>query len=136
MAMADQEWGGGGRWNRGGKTAGTGDETGWETASTRDARATPAGTAAWAVAEAESNVETAGDSPAALSAGNAGSHGVEKPAEAPGALSGRVCVIAKLSATTSARPNAKFAHLRTINRWYIRTQEHAMVTEGLAHGRV
>jgi hypothetical protein len=114
FAMGDQEWAGGGRWKRGGKSAEPRGGTGIDTAAARDAFATPGGAGALATAKVEWHVETTGGSLVDLNAGIAGSHGVEKPAEPPGALSGCACVIATPIATISAKANAKLAHLRTI----------------------
>ncbi len=86
----------------------------------------PACAPAFSVAKAESIVETTFDSLVALNAADAGSHGVEKLVEPPGAFSGCVCAIAKPSATASTRPNATLAHLRTMNRSYTRMHERAM----------
>jgi hypothetical protein len=73
----------------------------------------------------ESIVESTFDSLVALNAGDAGSHGVEKPVKPPGAFSGRACAITKPSATISASPNANLAHLRTMDRSYTRMHERA-----------
>jgi hypothetical protein len=69
----------------------------------------------FSAAKVESIVETTFDSLVALNAGDAGSHGVEKPVEPPGAFSGCACAIAKQSATISAKPNARLAHLRPMD---------------------
>ena len=53
-----------------------------------------------------------------LNAGDAGWHEVEKPMEPLGTLSGCACDIAKPITTRSDRPNAKLAHLRTMDRSY------------------
>ena len=92
----------------------------------RDALTTRAGAPAFSAAKVESNVETTFDSLVALNAGDAGSHGVEKPVEAAGAFSGCAWVIAKPSATISASPNATLAHLRTMDRSYTRMHERAI----------
>jgi hypothetical protein len=75
----------------------------------------PADASAFSAAQVESIVETAFNSLAALNTGDAGSHGVEKPVEAPGVFSACVCAIAKPSATMSAKANATLAHLRTMD---------------------
>jgi hypothetical protein len=77
-----------------------------------DSLTTPADAPAFSVAKVESIVETTFDSLVALNAGDAGTHGVAKLVEPPGPFSGCACAIAKPSATTSTRPNAKLAHLR------------------------
>ena len=89
-----------------------------EIASTRDLLTTPVGAPAFSAGEFESIVETTFNALVALNAGDAGSHGVEKPVEPPWAFSGCACAIAKPSATISARPNAKLAHLRTMGQSY------------------
>ena len=112
--MWDQEWAGGGRWKRGGKSAEARGGSGIDTAATRDILTMPAGAAALAAAKVESNGETAGAGLVALNAGNAGSHGVEKPAETPWVSGGCARASATPIARTSARANAKLAHLRTM----------------------
>jgi len=81
------------------------------------------GASGFAAASAESNVNIASDSPEALSARDAGSHGVEKPEEPPGAFKGCACTKAKQSATTSEKPNAKLADLRSMARSYTHMDE-------------
>jgi len=124
--MADQEFAGGGRSNRGGKARGAGGVIARATVSTQDLRATPAGASAFSAAQVESILETAFDSLAAWNARDAGSHGEEKPVEGPGVFSACACAIAKPSATMSATPNAKFAHLRTMSLSYIRLRAPAI----------
>ena len=92
----------------------------------RNSRTIPAGAPALSAVKIESTVESTFDSLVALQAGDAGSHGVEKPVEPPGALSGCACAIAKPSATISAKPSAKLTHLRTMNRSYTRPQGRAI----------
>ena len=120
VAMSLQEFAGGGRRNRGGKARGAGGTVARATVSTQYLRTTPPGPSAFSAAQVESIVETAFDSLAALNAGDAGSHGVEKPVESPGIFTACSCAIAKPSATISATPNAKLAHLRTMRQSYTR----------------
>jgi L-alanine-DL-glutamate epimerase-like enolase superfamily enzyme len=96
-----------------------------ETASTRDPLTAPAGAPGCSAGKAESTGATTVDSPA-WNAGDAGSHGVEKPVEPPGAFSGCACAIAKPAATISASPNTRLAHLRTMGRSYTRKYERAI----------
>jgi hypothetical protein len=84
---------------------------------------TATGTSARSAAKVKSIVETAFDSHAALNMGDAGTHGMEKPAEVPGTFSGCAYAIATPSAKMSTKPNAKVAHLRTMQRSY--TRPHA-----------
>jgi hypothetical protein len=124
--MSDQEYAGGGRWNRGAKAQGAGSNIARATVSTQDLRTTPADASAFSAAQVESIVETAFNSLAALNTGDAGAHGAEKSVEAPGVFSGCACAIAKPSATMSVKPNATPAHLRTMNISYTRLRAHAI----------
>jgi hypothetical protein len=124
LTVTDQESAGGGRCNSGGKVWGAGGGIARATLSTRFLRTTPAGAPGFAAEKVEWIVETAFDAPAALKAGGAGSHRAEKPVAAPGPLRARACANAKPSATTSAKPNAKRAHLRTMEGFYTRMPAH------------
>ena len=88
------------------------------TVSRRALRPTRPRASASSAATLESIVETAFDSPAALNAGDAGSHAAERLFEAPGTFSGCAWATAKPSATISARPNAKLTHLRAMRLCY------------------
>ena len=87
-----------------------------ETVSSHDPGTPQAGVLSFSAAKVESIVETTFDSLVVLNAGDVGKHGVEKPVEPPGTLSGCACAIAKPSAAMSAKPNAKLANLRTMAR--------------------
>jgi hypothetical protein len=86
----------------------------------------PASVSAVSAANVESIVETTFDSPVAWNAGDAGWHGVEKPMEPLGSFSGCACDIAKPSTTRSESPNAKLAHLPTMDRSYIQPPARAI----------
>src|SRR3974390_628192 len=116
--MRDQELAGGGRWNRGGKTRGGGGNIARAAASTEVLFTTPADTSAFSSAQVESVVETALNSLADSKKGDAGSHGAEKPMEAPGDFSVCACAIAKQSATMRAKPKATLRHLRSTKPSY------------------
>ena len=73
---------------------------------------------AFSAAQVESIGETAFNSLATLNTSDAGSHGTEKLVGAPGVFRVCACAIAKPSAMMSAKPNAKLAHLRTMDPVY------------------
>jgi hypothetical protein len=89
-------------------------------------RATLAGATALSATKVEAIVETAFDLPGAMNTGNTGSHGAEKSGEAAGTFSACACAIVKPSATISVKPNAKVAHLRTMDRAYTRVRRRAI----------
>ncbi len=95
---------------------------------------TPAGASPFSAWKVESILETALDWPAALNAGDAGSHGAENQMEASGNLFARVCAIAKPSAMMSGTAKAKPAHFRSMHQCYIRVRVRAIRfrTEGEA----
>ena len=86
----------------------------------REVLAAAAGAAALSTTKVESAVDTTFASLAAFNAGDAGSHGVEKPPKLAGVFSECACTIDRPSATMSAKPNAKLAHLRIMVRSYTR----------------
>jgi hypothetical protein len=115
LTISNQEFAGGGRWSRGGKAPGAGGNIALPAVWKQNLRLTPAGASAFSAAQVESIVETACDSPEALNAGDAGSHGAEKPVNAPGFFSACARAIPKPSATMRAKANAALAHLRTMD---------------------
>lgn len=96
------------------------------TASKSDVHTTPPATSVFLAAKVDSIGKTAFDSPAALKAGDAGSHGVEKQMAAPWIFSGFARDMAKPSAAMITKAKATLAHLRTMDRWYTRLRSHAI----------
>ena len=88
------------------------------TTSTEVRLPAPADTSAFSAAKVESVVEAAFNSLAAANKVDAGSHGAEKPMEAPGDFSACACAIAKPSATMRANPKAMLRHLRSTKPSY------------------
>ena len=123
--MRDQELAGGGRWNRGGKARGGGGNIARATASTEILLPASADTSAFSAAQVESAVEAAFNSLAAANKVDAGSHGAEKPMEAPGDFSACACAIVKPSATMRAKPKAMPRHLRSTKPSYTHGEGYA-----------
>ena len=124
LTISDQEFAGGGRYNSGRQVPGARDGIARETVSTWGPRTSPArALTLWAM-KVESIVEITFDSPA--NAGGAGWRGVERPEESLGTFSAYACDIAKPSTTRNNRPNAKLAHLRTMDRSYTLPSARAM----------
>jgi hypothetical protein len=82
--MSDQEFDGGGRFNRGGNVQGAGAGMIPPATSRRLLRTTSAGLPARSAAKAEPCIDNAVAVPPALIAVETGSHGAEKSGEAPG----------------------------------------------------